>query len=218
MLEKGARHWATLLVFLMIFQQTLAFAGGQKGMVRIKSVSKRQVKLKAGAPPVKIKIKGQNLDAITSAVVLLNNRPTGFVKAFLGPPHKNRRNIRLRATKNAPTKCCYTIQVRAGGFQTVIPPNLLRIETISTAAVSPLLSKSTKRHVSKTSREKTTASTPVVKNLHRQYRKPRKGPLRILYLQTKTGHSLQRTGQKRQSLNHPRQPNLTREVENREVL
>jgi hypothetical protein len=165
---RKTRHWAVLLVFLLVFQQTLAFAGGrQKGKVRIHSVSQRHVKLRAGAPTVRIKVSGRNLDTISSVVVLLNNMPTNFVKASLGPPHKNRRNLRLRAAKNAPTKCCYTIQVRSGGYQTIIPTNLLRIETVSTATASPLLPKNTKKP-----QEKTTASAPVVKKPTSPIQKP----------------------------------------------
>jgi hypothetical protein len=94
---------------------------------QIKSVSSRALRLEPGQS-VTLTIKGSNLDQITSAQVLLNNRPVREVKCTLGPLSAISRVITLKASSKAKPGRAYSLQLKAKTKIIQYPSPALKLE------------------------------------------------------------------------------------------
>lgn len=94
---------------------------------QIKSVSTGTLHLEPGQS-TSLTIRGKNLDQITSARVLLNNRPIREVRCELGPPSATSRVITLKASSKAKFGRTYRLQFMAGSKIIKYPSPLLNLE------------------------------------------------------------------------------------------
>jgi len=94
---------------------------------QIKSFSSRALRLEPGQS-VTLTVKGSNLDQITSAQVLLNNRPVREVKCTLGPPSSISRVITLKVSSRAKPGRAYRLQLKAKTKIIPYPSPTLKLE------------------------------------------------------------------------------------------
>ena len=94
---------------------------------QIKSFSSRTLRLEPGQS-VTLTIKGNNLDQITSAQVLLNNRPVREVRCTLGPPSSVSRVITLNVSSRAKPGRAYSLQLKAKTKIIPYPSPSLKLE------------------------------------------------------------------------------------------
>lgn len=107
--------------------QPLTIKSKPKLVPQIKSFSSRALRLEPGKS-VTLTIKGSNLDQITSAQVLLNNRPVREVKCTLGPPSSISRVITLEVSSRAAPGRAYSLQLKAKTKIIPYPSPILNLE------------------------------------------------------------------------------------------
>lgn len=94
---------------------------------QIRSVSTATLRIEPGQS-VTFTIKGSNLNQITSAQVLLNNRPVREVKCKLGPRSSTSRVITLKASSKAKPGRTYRLQFKAETKIIKYPSPILNLE------------------------------------------------------------------------------------------
>jgi len=102
--------------------------------IEISSVSTRYVKLIKGGDPVKVVIRGNNLDIISRVEVLLNGQITRDVETSLSSPSSTSRSIAFRAVSGSRALCCYLVRLITAQQVINVPSNQFRIEVVEPSA------------------------------------------------------------------------------------
>ncbi|MEF9437798.1 MAG: hypothetical protein L0922_03290, partial [Candidatus Mariimomonas ferrooxydans] len=106
--------------------------------VEVNSASPNNPRLEAGGKTEIVTLKGINLNKVTSARVLMNNRPVREVEIKLGSPSAKSIKVTLKASPNAMVGSNYKLRLIAGKETNDVPIKLARIEVTAPKVVKKI--------------------------------------------------------------------------------
>ncbi len=106
--------------------------------IEVKSVSPNNLRLEPGGKEVIVTLRGSNLNEVTSAKVLINNRHVREVEIKLGSSSAKSIKVTLKASSNAMVGSNYTLRLIAGKDTIDVSTRLLRLEVTTPKVIKKI--------------------------------------------------------------------------------